>query len=110
MTSDGVEHFLIRGVTSQRKVFRPGDWAERLSGVIALFVSERCPDKRGVGARLAMPVVMQDVKCLRIAYELRHLCPDAFDFVMRFASDNDLSVDVFTLAHQKHGQDISSVT
>jgi hypothetical protein len=93
MTGDGIDHYLIRGVTSQRKPFRPGSWAERLTGVIALFVDERCPGVHIACTRLAMPVVEQDVKCLRVAHELQRTCSDAFDFVMRFARDNDLVVD-----------------
>lgn len=92
MNDDDIDCYLIRGVTSQRKLFRPGDWAERLAGVITLFVGARGPGIHLVCTRLAMPVVEQDIKCLRIAHELRRVCPEAFDFVMRFARDNDLAV------------------
>ncbi|MGF6978381.1 hypothetical protein QFZ94_006896 [Paraburkholderia sp. JPY465] len=105
MTNDGIEHHLIRGVTSQCKLFRPGDWAERLAGVVALFVGERCAGNPIASTRLAMPVVEQDIKCLRISNELRRICPDGFDFVMRFASDNDLSVDICRALDDKPGRD-----
>ncbi|NVH75857.1 DUF3579 domain-containing protein [Paraburkholderia sp. JPY432] len=105
MTNDGIEHHLIRGVTSQRKLFRPGDWAERLAGVVALFVGERCAGNPIARARLAMPVMEQDIKCLRISNELRRICPDGFDFVMRFASDNDLMVDICRALDDKPGRD-----
>ncbi|TDY16666.1 uncharacterized protein DUF3579 [Paraburkholderia sp. BL6665CI2N2] len=105
MSSDGIEHYLIRGVTSQHTLFRPGDWAERLRGVITLFVGERCPGNHIASTPLAMPVVEQDVKCLRVARELGRICPDAFDFVMRFASDNDLTVDVCGLLDEEPGRD-----
>ncbi|MFB9127373.1 DUF3579 domain-containing protein [Paraburkholderia dipogonis] len=93
MTDDGIHHYVIRGVTSQHKLFRPGDWAERLTGVITLFVGERAPGIHITCTRFAMPVVEHDVKCLRVAHELQRVCPDAFDFVMRFARDNDLAVE-----------------
>ncbi|MBB5447424.1 MULTISPECIES: DUF3579 domain-containing protein [unclassified Paraburkholderia] len=105
MTNDGIEHYLIRGVTSQCKLFRPGDWAERLTGVVALFVGERCPGNPIASTPLAMPVVEQDIKCLRISNELRHICPDGFDFVMRFASDNDLKVDICRALNDNPGRD-----
>ncbi len=103
MTDDGIECYLIRGVTSQCRLFRPGDWAERLAGVITLFVGERGPGIHLACTRLAMPVVEQDLKCLRIAHELRRVCPDAFDFVMRFARDNDLAVDIRRVLHERTG-------
>ncbi|MBB5425969.1 hypothetical protein OKW33_003548 [Paraburkholderia atlantica] len=55
--------------------------------------------------RLAMPVLEQDIKCLRISSELRRICPDGFNFVMRFASDNDLMVDICRALDDKPGRD-----
>ena len=86
------ECFLIRGVTSRNKAFRPSDWAERLTGVITLFVGERRPGMHVLSTRLAMPVVEEDVRCLQVEGDLRRICPDAFEFVIRFALDNDLQV------------------
>lgn len=103
--TDGIEHYLIRGETSQRGRFRPGDWAERLTGVITLFVGERCPGIHMASTRLAMPVVEQDIKCLRVAHELKHICPDAFDFVVRFARDNELVVEVCRIRDERTTQD-----
>ncbi|MFM0672126.1 DUF3579 domain-containing protein [Paraburkholderia sediminicola] len=103
MSDDGIDCYLILGVTSQRKLFRPGDWAERLAGVITLFVGERGPGIHLACTRLAMPIVEQDVKCLRIAHELRCACPDAFNFVMRFARDNDLAVSTCRVPGESAG-------
>lgn len=104
MTDDGIDHYLIRGVTSQRKLFRPGDWAERLTGVITLFVGERGTGIHLTCTRLAMPVMEQDLKCLRVARELQRVCPDAFEFVMRFAGDNDLAVDICRVVNERTGR------
>ncbi|CAE6839318.1 DUF3579 domain-containing protein [Paraburkholderia haematera] len=92
--ADRSEHYLISGLTHHRKIFRPGDWAERLMGVIILFVGERRPGIHIASTRLAMPVVDKGVKCLIVSGELRSVCPEAFDFVVRFAEDNDLPVEV----------------
>ncbi|SIT43825.1 conserved hypothetical protein [Paraburkholderia ribeironis] len=97
MTDDGIHDYLIRGMTSQCKPFRPADWAERLTGVITLFVGERSTGIHIASTRLAMPIFEQDLKCLHVARELRRVCPDAFDFVMRFASDNDLTVELYRI-------------
>ncbi|WP_371028153.1 DUF3579 domain-containing protein [Paraburkholderia sp. RCC_158] len=104
MTDDGIDHYLIRGVTSQRKLFRPGDWAERLTGVITLFVGERGTGIHMTCTRLATPVMERDLKCLRVAQELQRVCPDAFEFVMRFAGDNDLAVDICRVANERTGR------
>ncbi|MGP8437880.1 DUF3579 domain-containing protein [Paraburkholderia fungorum] len=92
--ADSSAHYLISGRTHHRTVFRPGDWAERLMGVVILFVGERRPGIHVAATRLAMPVVDAGVKCLIVSGELRSVCPEAFDFVVRFAEDNDLPVEV----------------
>jgi len=92
-TQGQIPGYLIRGVTRRQKVFRPGDWAERLKGVITLFVGERRPGLHVASTRLAMPVVVSaGIKCLFVSDELRLICPDAFEFAMGFATDNELFV------------------
>ncbi|CAB3714998.1 DUF3579 domain-containing protein [Paraburkholderia rhynchosiae] len=89
-----IQGYLIKGITHSQKTFRPGDWPERLTGVITLFVGERRPGIHIACTRLAMPIVDSGIKCLFVSDELRSICADAFDFVMRFAEDNDLPVEV----------------
>lgn len=91
--NDGIETFCITGMTHLGKTFRQGDWSERLMGVITLYVGERRPGLHVASTRLAMPVVQAGIKCLIVYGELRRVCPDAFEFVMRFAQDNDLPVE-----------------
>ncbi|MGU7770191.1 DUF3579 domain-containing protein [Burkholderia sp. MR1-5-21] len=94
MTDEGqVDGFVIRGITHARKTFRPSDWPERLAGVITLFVGEKQPNRPSALTRLATPVVDGGTKCLLVSHELQAVCPDAFEFVMQFARDNDLPVD-----------------
>lgn len=88
-----IQGYLIKGMTHSQKTFRPGDWPERLTGVITLFVGERRPGIHIACTGLAMPIVDAGTKCLFVSAELRSVCADAFDFVMRFAKDNDLPVD-----------------
>jgi hypothetical protein len=82
----------IIGTTSGGKPFRPGDWAERLAGVIALFVKERRPGSSVASTWLAVPYVDGSIKCLNVSGQLAEICPEAFDFVMQFAADNQLQV------------------
>jgi hypothetical protein len=85
------EHRIL-GITHDGKVFRPGDWAERLAGVITLFVKERRPARCVASTWLAVPFVDGSIKCLTVSEELADVCPEAFEFVMRFAEDNALLV------------------
>lgn len=84
----------IVGTTLAGKPFRPGDWAERLAGVITLFVKERRPGCSVAATWLAVPFVDGNVRCLNVSGELAEICPEAFEFVMRFAKDNELQVQV----------------
>lgn len=85
----------IQGLTSQGRVFRPGDWAERLAGVMSHFRPGGVAS--GPGAHLGYspycrPTTLGDVKCVVVNEALRDLEPMAWDFVMNFARDNDLQV------------------
>lgn len=93
MSETSAKRYLISGVTRQGKQFRPGDWAERLAGVVTLFVGERRPGIRIASTKLAMPIVNNGIKCMIVAAEMQQICPDAFHFVMNFAISNDLTVD-----------------
>jgi len=87
------KQFLIQGVTTAGKVFRPSDWAERLCGVMSSF---RPPGARpGTGAHLQYspyvhPVMVGNVKCVAVDERLDDLEPMAMEFVRNFARDNDL--------------------
>lgn len=83
----------IAGVTRDGKPFRPGDWADRLAGVITLFVKEKRPNSGVAATWLAVPFVKGGVRCLSVSSQLAQVCPEAFDFLMRFARDNDLVVE-----------------
>ena len=109
-TRDSTEYFLINGLTRHRKIFRPGDWAERLMGVIILYVGEHRLGIHIASTRLAIPVVDAGLKCLIVSGELRRVCPEAFDFIVRFAEDNDLPVDVrFATVDGAAGPSLASV-
>lgn len=83
----------IAGITREGKPFRPGDWAERLAGVITLFVREKRPASSVASTWLAVPFVKDGVRCLSVSPQLAAVCPEALEFVMRFARDNELVVE-----------------
>jgi hypothetical protein len=87
------EPFLIVGVTSAGKAFRPGDWADRLAGVMAGFR----PPGSGPGSHLhfspfALPGVHGQHKCVRVDPAIAQIEPMALAFLLNFARDNDLQV------------------
>jgi hypothetical protein len=85
----------IQGVTRQGKTFRPSDWAERLAGAMSCF--RPGGGVGGISAAIGyspycFPRVIDGVKCVIVSEDLRSLEPMAWDFVLNFAHDNDLTV------------------
>ena len=85
----------IQGVTTDGRVFRPSDWAERLAGAMSCFRPEG--GGGGIGAFIGyspycVPRVINGVKCVIVNEALRDVELKAWDFVMNFARDNHLQV------------------
>ena len=94
-TTAEATRYLIVGTTGQGRAFRPSDWAERLAGVVELFVCER-GSQTGAGRRqFASPIVHRGIKSLLIDAALLDACPDAFSFLSCFAAENDLTLSAY---------------
>jgi hypothetical protein len=86
--------FIIQGITSKGRTFRPSDWAERLCGVMSCFRPE------GSGGRHAhlqyspyvRPTHIDGIKSVAVNEALREVEPLAYHFVLNFARDNDLQI------------------
>ena len=87
----------IQCITRDGRTFRPSDWAERLCGAMACFR----PQAAGIGAYTdigayigyspyCLPQVVEGVKGVLVNEMLRDIEPMAWDFVVRFARDNEL--------------------
>ena len=86
---------LILGLTVDGRLFRPGDWAERLAGAMSCFHPGGAQGGRHpvVGQTPYCVARMVDgVKCVAVSEALREAEPMAWDFVMNFARDNGLRV------------------
>ena len=79
---------LIESVQEDGRPFRPSDWVERLSGILAVFG----PDQRLHYAPGAQPVMRGKVKCLAVNAGLRERDPASYAFILKFAHDNALRV------------------
>ena len=91
--------FVIHGTTRDGRTFRPSDWAERLAGAMSSF--RPGGSAGGIGAFIGyspycVPQAVNGVRCVRVSDALREIEPMAWDFVMNFARDNDLSVSEIT--------------
>lgn len=93
MLSSSAKEVFILGLTHDGKRFRPGDWAERLAGVMSGFR----PGGARPGSHLSyspwcLPTTIGDVKCVVVHSALRAHEPMAWDFVIHFARDNQLQL------------------
>ncbi|CNQ70673.1 GNAT family N-acetyltransferase [Neisseria gonorrhoeae] len=79
---------VIHGTTSSGKIFRPGDWAERLCGILSSFTK----DNRLSYSKWVHPMLVDNIRCVAVDKKLETDNPQMFRFLMDFAADNDLRV------------------
>lgn len=84
--------FVIIGMTSDGKMFRPSDWAERLCGVMSVFGAK----SRMTYSPFVQPGNQNGAKCVFVDARIRDLEPLAYGFLVHFAKDNDLKVEPWT--------------
>ena len=80
MLTDALE-IVIVGTTIEGCQFRPGDWAERLCGMMSIFGEDRHLSY----SPYLKPVVAAGVKCVVIDRRLEHIDPSAYSFLLAFA-------------------------
>ena len=82
--------FIIVGVTTEGKTFRPSDWADRLCGVLSAFGS----DNRMTYSPYVRPgCSLKGEKTVIVDARLHDIEPLAYNFLVHFARDNALRVD-----------------
>ena len=103
-SSSEATDFIIQGLTSKGKPFRPSDWADRLCGIMARFN----PDA-GNGYDLHLqyspyvqPALIEGVRSVLVDAKLYALEPMAYHFMRSFAKDNDLTIIEACLLPNKH--------
>ncbi|MDR2366234.1 MAG: DUF3579 domain-containing protein [Zoogloeaceae bacterium] len=80
--------FIIVGLTTQGKKFRPGDWADRLSGILSAFGAS----KKMHYSPYVSPGEYADEKAVYVDGALHQIDPKAYAFLLDFARDNDLQI------------------
>lgn len=79
---------IIKGVTTAGRKFRPSDWAERLSSVLSTFGA----DNRVSYSPYVRPITIDGINCVVVSKKLQEVDQRAYQFVMGFAQDNELTV------------------
>lgn len=80
--------FIIVGLTTAGKKFRPSDWAERLCGVMSAFGRQ----KKMQYSPYVGPGEYGGEKAVYVDGRLENIEPMAFRFLLSFAKDNDLQI------------------
>ncbi|WP_018914248.1 DUF3579 domain-containing protein [Thiomonas sp. FB-6] len=80
------------GRTHEGRAFRPSDWAERLAGVMSRFrpIGAGHAEEHLCYSPLCMPTLVDGVRAVVVSRELADVEPMAYQFVLRFARDNNL--------------------
>lgn len=95
-TAEHSSEFMILGVTTMGATFRPGDWAERLSGAMSCFRPANASASPGNRHRefspYVRPAIINGVKAVIVSAALRSTEPLGYHFVVGFAKDNDLQI------------------
>lgn len=79
---------IIEGRTLQGKQFRPSDWAERMSGVMATFKNSRIY----YSPLLQPSVTTEGLQCILLDPQLKDQSPQVYDAVLDFAKHNNLNI------------------
>ncbi len=86
--------FVIVGQTADGKTFRPSDWAERICGVMSPYRPLRSATGHITYSPYVMPGLRGGLRCVHVDSRLNALEPLAWRFMVTFARDNGLRIDL----------------
>jgi len=86
-TEEYAVSWLVEGTMQNGRTFRPSDWVDRVSGVLAKFGSDH---RLRYGA--VRPCYVKGKKCLLVQKALEHDDPVAFEYVSTFVRTNGLQM------------------
>jgi len=90
MSGQACEKWVIEGVKEDGQRFRPSDWIERLSTLLATYGR----DHRIHYSDKVQPVVVGGVRCLIVDESLKDENPAAYEHIMGFAKSNNLRTHI----------------
>lgn len=85
---EGAAEIVMLGITAKGEKFRPSDWAERLCGMMSVFGE----DRQLSYSPYLKPVTIQGTPCVVVDNDLQKIDPAAYQFLMGFAQDNELTL------------------
>ncbi len=85
---DNDADFIVESVREDGRPFRPSDWVERISTQLAGYGT----DHRLHYANSVHPCTIEGAKCLCVKKSLKHENPAAYQFILKFATDNQLRI------------------
>ncbi|MDB6096997.1 MAG: acetyltransferase [Francisellaceae bacterium] len=78
---------IIEGVTDTGEIFRPSDWAERISGVLCTFQNHRIHY-----SPLLKPSIQNNHSCVILDKSLKTINPSLYSYILDFAQKNKLKM------------------
>lgn len=78
---------VIEGVTESGEIFRPSDWAERVSDNLSVFKNHRV-----YYSPLLRPSMKNNQKCLLLDKSLKESNPALYEHILEFARSNKLKI------------------
>jgi hypothetical protein len=91
--------YIIYGRTQLGQIFRPSDWSDRLCSIFAHYDPVIAHKRINHGPRSAaysrflMPTLINDIRAVILDDEIGNIEPLALNFVLNFASDNNLVIE-----------------
>lgn len=76
---------VIEGITEEGKLFRPRDWAERMSDSLSIL-----QNRRVLYSPLLKPFYREGKGCLLVDPELKEHHPELYKSILQFAQTNKL--------------------
>lgn len=90
MKDENDDNIIIEGVDVGGNKFRPSDWAERIAANLASYDE----DRRLCYSKDVSPCTIQGTRCLVVTKDMEQKNPEGYKFIMRFADDNHLRVQL----------------
>ncbi len=78
---------MIEGITTEGKIFRPSDWAERVCGNLSTFKNQRI-----YYSPLLRPSFIKGHRCIVVDTALKDIHPDLYTHIIDFANANRLVI------------------
>ncbi len=85
--TDKPKKIIIEGITTSGQQFRPGDWAERMSGQLSTFKKHRIKY-----SPLLKPSMKDGNKCVVLDPKLKESNPKLYQSILEFAKSNQLKI------------------